>query len=199
MPHRSVRLWYPCISVCLPPDSPCLPAWLWWWWWWWWWCDTNFPVTIASKCSSKFSQLTSSGAESNHTRVQSATRLTICIYIERLRLIIHAILWCSKSYDCNKDEYDGWNALWLWNPNNHYCKNMAPSLPQSWAESQLLLMSPADLHRGLSCSNIWVSYKSNIGASWMPLHNCRWFQKNLRMLLQSLRALCLAPGGAGSI
>jgi len=33
----------------------------------------------------------------------------------------------------------------------------------------------------------------------MHLHNCRCFQEHLRMLLQSLRALCLAPGGSGSI
>ena len=33
----------------------------------------------------------------------------------------------------------------------------------------------------------------------MHLHNCRCFQKLLRMLLQSLRALCLAPGEPGSI
>jgi len=33
----------------------------------------------------------------------------------------------------------------------------------------------------------------------MHLHNCRCFQDHLRMLLPSLRALCLAPGGAGSV
>jgi len=33
----------------------------------------------------------------------------------------------------------------------------------------------------------------------MHLHNCRCFQGHLRMLLQSLRAHCKAPGGAGSI
>ena len=33
----------------------------------------------------------------------------------------------------------------------------------------------------------------------MHLQNCRCFQEHLRMLLQSLRALCFAPGGAGSI
>jgi len=33
----------------------------------------------------------------------------------------------------------------------------------------------------------------------MHLHNCRCFQKHLRMLLQSLRALCEAPWGPGSI
>jgi hypothetical protein len=33
----------------------------------------------------------------------------------------------------------------------------------------------------------------------MPLHHCRCFQEHLRMLLQRHRALCKAPGGAGSI
>jgi len=33
----------------------------------------------------------------------------------------------------------------------------------------------------------------------MCLHNCRWLQEHLRLLLQSLRAHCKAPGGAGSI
>ena len=33
----------------------------------------------------------------------------------------------------------------------------------------------------------------------MHLHNCRCFQEHLRMLLQSLRALCLAPRGSGSV
>ena len=33
----------------------------------------------------------------------------------------------------------------------------------------------------------------------MHLHNCRCFQKYLKMLFQSLRAQCLAPGGPGSI
>jgi len=65
--------------------------------------------------------------------------------------------------------------------------------------SQLLSKSLTDLHRGLSCSNIWLSYKWNLIASWMPLHNSRWFQEYLRMLLHSLRALCLAPGRPGSI
>jgi hypothetical protein len=33
----------------------------------------------------------------------------------------------------------------------------------------------------------------------MHLNKCRCFQTHLRMLLQSLTALCLAPGGPGSI
>jgi len=33
----------------------------------------------------------------------------------------------------------------------------------------------------------------------MHLHNCRCFQEHLRILLQSLRAHCKAPGGPGSI
>jgi len=33
----------------------------------------------------------------------------------------------------------------------------------------------------------------------MHLHHCRCFQEHVRILFQSLRALCKAPGGAGSI
>jgi hypothetical protein len=33
----------------------------------------------------------------------------------------------------------------------------------------------------------------------MHLHNCRCFQEHLRMLLQHLRALCLASGGLGRV
>jgi len=33
----------------------------------------------------------------------------------------------------------------------------------------------------------------------MHLHNCKCFQEHLRMLSQSLRALCKAPGGPGCI
>jgi len=103
------------------------------------------------------------------------------------------------------------NALWL--SKNYCCDNMAPSLPQSCAEvsaaldvscragqqSRLLSKSPADLHRGPRRSKICLFQKSSLGASWMHLHNCRCIQEHLRMLLQSLRALSLAPGGSGSI
>jgi hypothetical protein len=51
--------------------------------------------------------------------------MAVCIYIERLRQIIHVILWCSKSCDNNKDEYDRWNGMWLWNHKNCWCHNMA--------------------------------------------------------------------------
>ena len=65
--------------------------------------------------------------------------------------------------------------------------------------SQHLSKSPSDLHSGLSSSYIWLFCKLNPVASWMQLHNCRCFLEHLRMLLQSLRAPCLAPGGSGSI
>jgi len=73
---------------------------------------------------------------------------------------------------------------------------MEPSEPLLWEYGNKF---PADLRRGLSCSKIWVSNKSNLVASWMHLHNCRFFQEHPRMLWQSMRALYLAPGGPGSI
>jgi len=65
--------------------------------------------------------------------------------------------------------------------------------------AELLWKSPADLCRGLRSPKIWLSYKSNLVASLMHLHNSRCFQEHLRMLLHSLRPLCLSPGGSGSI
>jgi len=53
--------------------------------------------------------------------------------------------------------------------------------------------------RGLSCSKCWLSSKSNILESCMHSDNCRCFQAFLRMFLQHLRVLCIAPGGLGSI
>ena len=47
-----------------------------------------------------------SRCSSEYAWVPSAARLTVSIYIERLRLILHVILWCSKSCDCIKDEFD---------------------------------------------------------------------------------------------
>jgi len=65
--------------------------------------------------------------------------------------------------------------------------------------SQLLSKFHTDLHSGFSCSRIWLCYKSNLVASWMHPHNYRCFQEHLRILLQSLGALCIAPGVSGSI
>jgi hypothetical protein len=73
------------------------------------------------------------------------------IYTETV--IIHDILSCCKSCDCNKDQYDRGNALWLWNPKNHLCENMAPSLPQSLCRGLRSFQSlPQCLGRGLSSS-----------------------------------------------
>jgi len=108
------------------------------------------------------------------------------------------------------------NALWLCK--NHCCENTASSLP--WEYS---IKSPAELRsshgrsRSIPQSSAAVSASLEVsrrsaqrsqklrnltildGTSWMHLHNCRCFQEHLRKLLQSLRALCLAPGGSGSV
>jgi len=73
---------------------------------------------------------------------------------------------------------------------------MEPQEPLWWGYGT---ESPSELRGGFSCSKIWLSYKSNVIASWMHLDNCRCFQEHLRMLLQGLGALCIAPGGSGSI
>jgi len=85
------------------------------------------------------------------------------------------------------------------------------------------IMSPAKLRSNLGCSRIIspscapVSASPEVsrraaqrfqeliiltildGASWMHLHICRCFQEHLRLLLQSLGALGLSPGGSGSV
>jgi len=65
--------------------------------------------------------------------------------------------------------------------------------------SQLLSKSSADLHRGLRCFNICLSYMSNSRAFWMHLHNYRCFLEHLRRLWQSLRELRLPTVGPESI
>jgi hypothetical protein len=70
---------------------------------------------------------------------------------------------------------------------------------------QLLSKSAGVLCSCLTCScslrssKIWLFYNSYLVASWMQLHNCRCYQKHLRLLMESLRALFSAPGGSGSI
>jgi len=59
--------------------------------------------------------------------------------------------------------------------------------------------SPAELHKGLSCSKIWPSYKSILIASWMHLRHFRCVYEHLRMFFQMLRTLYLAAGGPASI
>jgi hypothetical protein len=64
---------------------------------------------------------------------------------------------------------------------------------------QLHTQSPTDLDRGLSYSTIRLFYKLNIVASWIYLHNHRYFQRYMRELFQHFNALCVAHGGSGSI
>jgi len=151
-----------------------------------------------------------SRCSSDYARLLSVARLTVCIYMQGLT-------WCVPYFNVvnlltvTKINMIRRNALWLCTDNS--CENTAPSLPQCCAavlaalelsrstaqRSQQLLMSPADLRRDLRSSKIWLLYKSNPVASWMRLHYYRCFQEHLRMLLQSLRAHCVAPGRSGSI
>ena len=107
-------------------------------------------------------------------RVLCAVRFTVRNYIERLRKTIHAILWCSKSCDSNKDEYDRQNGLWLWNPNIHCCDNMAPSLKSPAEVPAALKVSPSSAQWS-KLRQIWLFYKSNIIGFWINLYNCRCF------------------------
>ena len=102
------------------------------------------------------------------------------------------------------------NASWLCN--NHCSEYTAPNLPWSCAAvsavpegsgraahcSHLLSKSPADQGSAFRSSKIRLFYKSNLVAFGMHLHNCRCFPDHLRILLESVRALCLVRGGSGS-
>jgi hypothetical protein len=66
-------------------------------------------------------------------------------------------------------------------------------------QSQLPSQSPADLRRYLRSFKYRLFYKSNLVWLLMNIHNCRCYVEHLRMLLQSLRTVSLAPGGSGSI
>jgi len=143
----------------------------------------------------------------------SVIRVSPYVYIYRETEIIYAILWCSESCDCNKDESDKQNALWLWHPKDHCCENMAPSLPQSlrrghrWSRRLMRTCTEVSAALESSCRTAQMSQQLqnmtilivNLVAFWMHLHTCRRFQGHLRMLLKSLRVHCKAPGGPGSI
>jgi len=108
---------------------------------------------------------------SDYARAPSAARLAVCIKIEWHRSILHAKLKCGEACNRNKDGYNQRNAMWLWNSKNHYCENKTPSLPQTCAE-----VSPAPEFECPICHIL----------------------EHLKILLQSLIALCLAPGRPGS-
>ena len=150
-----------------------------------------------------------SRCSSDYARLPSAAWFTLYIYTERLQ-------YCMPPYDVANlvtvtKMMIRRNALWLWK--NHCCENTASSLRQSCVpvsanpevscraarRSHLLSKSPADLRRGLRSSKIWLFYKSNLIVSWMHLPKCRCIQEHLRLLLESLRALCSAPEGCGSM
>jgi hypothetical protein len=104
-----------------------------------------------------------------------------------------------------------WHSLWL--SENCCHQNTAQCLvpwcaavlaavdvsPIAAQRSQLLSKSPTDLRRGHRSCKIWLSYESNLIASWMHRHNSRYFQQHLRIVMQSLRAQSLAPGESGCV
>ena len=68
---------FPSISVCPPPASPCQTEWRWW-------SETDFVITMATKCMSEFSHSQSAG----DPLITLKYRLQpdwLYVYIERLR------------------------------------------------------------------------------------------------------------------
>ena len=78
----------------------------------------------------------------DYAGVLSVARLSICKHIERHAYIIGVMLWCSTACDCNKNKWHRRNALWLWDPKNCCCGNMAHGLPQPGIEISAALEVP---------------------------------------------------------
>jgi len=129
---------------------------------------------------------------SHHFCVQFTFHSTICSYIYRLTLIIHGILYCSKSSGdlerqiSDKEESDWWNGLWLW--------DLECYKPLQWEYSTKFEISCSSVQR----SKIWLFHKSKCRASWLHLHHCRCGQEHITMLLQHLQAQCSYTAGPGS-
>jgi len=145
----------------------------------------------------------------DYARVPSPGRLTVCIYRVRLK---HCMPYqdVANLVTLTKMNMRRQNALSLYK--NLCCENTASDLPQRCKRgsglgcSRSIPQSCAAHSASLkvSCRSAQMSHElQNLtildGASWMHLHHCRCFQEHMRMLLQSLRALCLAPGGSGSV
>lgn len=93
---------------------------------------------------------------SNCAPLPSAARLVICIYIDSVQYIAHAMIWYSKFYYCNNDEYDWWKDMWLWQSENNYSENATPSSKfsndQCSNHFSLLWSLPQYCAERLSCS-----------------------------------------------
>jgi len=120
-------------------------------------------------------------------RVQMLLRLcssTICSQIDRMSMyrktyIMHAILFCSEASDCNKDEMPCGNVRTT-------AVGMSPTLSLCCAAVSASL---EDFRRSAQRSQ----ELQNLTIVSVKSHSI------LRMLLQSLTGLCLAPGGSESI
>jgi len=101
-------------------------------------------------------------------RVQVLRQLcltTICSQIDRMYTyteiyIIHALLWCSESCDCNNNKMP---CDWVRTTAMRIRHQVSCSAAQ---RSRLLLKSPTDLRRGHRSSKHSLFYKSNLVASW---------------------------------
>jgi len=108
------------------------------------------------------------------------------------------MLWYSKSCDCNQDECNWQYAVWLPNPTNHCGMQTAPCLLQRWVE----VPTPFQVAQRPALRSHLLknrpTYKRHLVASWAHLHNRQCSQEPLRLLLRSMRILCLSQGIPGS-
>jgi hypothetical protein len=118
---------------------------------------------------------------------------------------MHAVL-RRESDDCNKDKYVTTKCLlvvkkpvlWEYNTKSPAVLRGGPGCSQSLAQSCIavstaLAVAWQSVPRSQKLQ-IWNIPIVNLIAFWIHLHNCRCFQKHMRMLLQSLSAHCFAPG-----
>jgi len=134
-----------------PPASPCCTEWPWWW-------EMNFP-----------------------TRPSRATLIALQHCLQPDRSYIHRLSGLDWEY---MPDYDRANLVILkykcrtqtnlideiacsygtWDPKNHCSDNTSYKFQVSHRpkqRSQLLTRFPAELHSGLTCFKIWLSYKSS--------------------------------------
>jgi len=125
----------------------------------------------------------------------SFPRIPVCIYIDRLGKYHDVANLVTVTKTNMIDEMtcgDGtirMTGVRIW---HQFSRRACAEIPAALKVSH----SPAQRFQQLQNLIILII---NLVACWMHLHYYRCFQEHMRMLLQSLRALSKAPGGAASI
>jgi len=142
----SVPFHFSCISVCPPPASTCQIEWQWWWW------ETDIVTTKASQCIRTFSQSASPGAHpimlEYHLQVDWPY-VYISSHIDRYYMPYFDVLNFGTITMMNIIDEIPWSYETLRTTPATMWHQVSCSAAQ---RLELLLKSPTDLHRCLSCS-----------------------------------------------